>query len=860
MESDDFSPRVQDVLSFSKEEAIRLGNNYIGPEHLLLGILRDNEGSAIDVLHQLNIDLLNLKNTLELNLKESHPLAVDSSIALNEVGLKVMAFAIFEARTLRASKPDTVHILLGILRQKDNLAAKVLQDANVSYDLILDLLKKDDHSVDISFSSDDADDSEEIDNLDEDSFSSELNNNGDFKLSDGDKASESKTKALDVLGVDMTKAASEGKLDPMVGREEELDRLIQILCRRKKNNPVLIGEPGVGKSAIVEGLAQRIVDKKIAPFLFNKRIVALDMSSVVAGTKYRGQFEERLKALILELSQNPDVILFIDEIHTIVGAGNSQGSLDAANILKPALARGTIQCIGATTLKEYRESIEKDGALERRFQKILVEPTNKEATLQILKNIKDRYEKYHSVKYTDAALDACIYYTDRYISDRSFPDKAIDALDEAGAHAHVMKSKSLPNSLAEIEKEISDLSNKKNNAFLNKDYQLATSYRDKSKLLSENLVTEQKKWQESIENEPQTVDSDDIRFVVSMMSGVPLKRIDSNEGVLLKNLQNHLEKQVIGQNEAIRKVVMAIRRNRLGLKDPNRPIGSFIFLGPTGVGKTHLTQILAKEMFGSNDSLIRIDMSEYMEKYSVSRLIGAPPGYVGYEEGGQLTERVRRHPYSIVLLDEIEKAHPDVFNLLLQVLDEGRLTDSLGRTIDFKNTIIILTSNVGSRQLKDFGLGVGFSKGDSSISANQSRSVIIKALNKTFSPEFLNRLDDIITFEQLGKDSIRKILDLELVSVYDRINKLSYKLQITDEAKDFIASKGYDVQYGARPIKRAIQKYVEEELTNTILDHSLSPGDEILLNLDKDKINIVSSILPPKLNLSQNTEKVLTNV
>lgn len=849
MERDNYTQRVKDVIIYSKEEAARLGNGYIGPEHLLLGIIREGEGPAIDILQKLNVDIKLVKKTLENELREPQSRSVEENIPMEEASLNVLKYAVLEARKLSFTTVDVDHLLLALLRMMPpNKAAVVLQNNGVTYDLAAQAIDREDSSAqtedyedddkDLFMSDSESDDDDSLDNLERENTSSKRKNDGH----------QSETPALDSFGTDMTQAARDGKFDPMVGRDKELDRMIQILCRRKKNNPVLIGEPGVGKSAIVEGLAQRIVDKKVSRILYNKRLVSLDMSSIVAGTKYRGQFEERLKALLNDLTKNPDVILFIDEIHTIVGAGNSQGSLDAANMLKPALARGSVQCIGATTLKEYRENIEKDGALERRFQKIIVDATTTDETLQILRNIKDRYEKYHCVKYTDEAIVDCVKYTDRYITDRSFPDKAIDALDEAGARMHSANVK-VPESIELLEKEIAEVKANKDAAVKSQNFELAAGFRDKGLHLVAQLDEERKRWENQMKDNPQTVTADDIRYVVSMMSGVPIQRIGKNEGEVLLQLKDKLQGRLIGQNDAVDKVVKAIRRNRLGLKDPNRPIGSFIFLGPTGVGKTHLAQILAKEMFGSIDSLIRIDMSEFMEKYSVSRLIGAPPGYVGHEEGGQLTERVRRKPYSIVLFDEIEKAHPDVYNLLLQVLDEGRLTDSLGRFIDFKNTIIILTSNVGSRQLKEFGTGIGFSAANTSESSEQARGVITKALNKTFSPEFLNRIDDIVMFDQLSRDSIFKIIDLELKNVYARVEALNYKLTITPEAKSFISDKGYDIQFGARPLKRAIQKYVEDEMAEVMLDHELKSGDEIVIDVDKDKKKIITSILPQNLNL-----------
>lgn len=851
MASDDkygkYSPRIKDVIRLSKEEASRLGNKSVAIEHLLLGILRDNEGPAIDALHKLNVDLKAVKMKIENQIREDNSVAIDENLCLDENAENVLKFANLEARKLGITDCwDTDHLLLAMLRNcaDNSIVVDVLKSENVTYESLINII--DQHTSDVSSYSSNDDDED-----DEDDFYDNTASDGDFDggqneefVSRGSKEKgNSSTPSLDSFGTDMTREAELGKYDPMVGRNVEVERVLQILSRRKKNNPVLIGEPGVGKSAIVEGLAQRIVEKNVARVLFGKRIVSLDMSSIVAGTKFRGQFEERIKSILNELTKNPDVILFIDEIHTLVGAGNSQGGLDAANMLKPALARGTLQCIGATTLKEYRDSIEKDGALERRFQKIIVEPTTKDETLQILHNIKNRYEEHHCVQYTDDALVACVNLTDRYISDRAFPDKAIDALDEAGARKHV-SGVSVPASIENLEKEIAQTQFEKNEAVKNQNYELAAGKRDVENKLTAQLEQERARWDYQQKHNPQVVDADDVRAVVSMMSGVPLQRIGKNEGEILVKLKDNLEGKVIGQDEAIEKVVKAIRRNRLGLKDPNRPIGSFLFLGPTGVGKTHLAQILAQEMFGSKDSLIRIDMSEYMEKIAITRLVGAAPGYVGHEEGGQLTEKVRRKPYCIVLLDEIEKAHHDVYNLLLQMLDEGRLTDSFGRCVDFKNTIIIMTSNVGSRQLKDFGTGIGFStSSNEAMQAELARGVITKELNKTFSPEFLNRIDDIITFDQLSKESIEKIVELELTKVYERVESLGYKLEITDCAKKFIADNGYDVQYGARPLKRAVQKYVEDELVDVMLDNHLNPGDIIKIDYDGEKSKIQSSVI-----------------
>ena len=699
----------------------------------------------------------------------------------------------------------------------------------------------------LEFGGDDGDDEEE--DFEED-FPRSSHHEGSDSTSD--------TPVLDSFGIDLTKAASEGQLDPVVGRTKEIERLSQILSRRKKNNPILIGDPGVGKSAIAEGLASRIIERKVSRILFDKRVVALDMGSIVAGTKYRGQFEERIKSILNEISKNPNVILFIDEIHTIVGAGSTPGSLDAANMLKPALARGEIQCIGATTLDEYRQNIEKDGALERRFQKVIIEPTSPKETGIILNNIKERYEEHHNVTFTPEALDACVKLTDRYISDRHLPDKAIDALDEAGARVHISNI-TVPKSILELEEKIENYKEHKIQAVKSQNFELAASFRDREKEGIRDLEIAKERWEEQLKSERETVDEDKVAEVVAMMSGVPVQRIAQAEGIRLKNMGEQLKKSIIGQDDAVNKIVKAIQRNRVGLKDPKKPIGSFVFLGPTGVGKTHLAKQLAETLFDSADALIRVDMSEYMEKFAVSRLVGAPPGYVGYEEGGQLTEKVRRKPYTIVLLDEIEKAHPDVFNLLLQVLDEGRLTDSLGRNIDFKNTIIIMTSNLGSRELKEFGRGVGFSQNNSKSDRDHARSVVQKALNRAFSPEFLNRLDDVIVFDQLDKESIYKIIDIELRGVYERVENLGYKLQLSESAKDFVASKGLDVQFGARPLKRAIQKYLEDEMAEIIIQSSLQEGDTIVIDYDEKERRIISTVTgaKKKINSPQDDSKLL---
>ncbi|MCP9612102.1 ATP-dependent Clp protease ATP-binding subunit [Coprobacter tertius] len=831
-----FSQRVKDVLGYSREEAERMQNNFIGPEHLLLGILRDGTGRAIDALRFLGAKPGIIKSSLEdmLRATAEHHQPGDELIISKSTD-KVLKMSILEARLLKSNVTDTEHLLLAILKENETKAAMILMDNEVNYADVMGFLKKEpEQTSDPSMGAEFADDDDDMD--DEKNYRSEQGKQatGSYTKTTND------TPVLDNFGTDMTKAAEENRLDPVVGREKEIERLAQVLSRRKKNNPVLIGEPGVGKSAIVEGLALRIIQRKVSRVLFDKRVVSLDMASIVAGTKYRGQFEERIKAILNELSKNPNVILFIDEIHTIVGAGGATGTLDAANMLKPALARGEIQCIGATTLDEYRKNIEKDGALERRFQKIMVDPTTPEETLQILNNIKGRYEDHHNVTYTPEALEACVKLTERYISDRNFPDKAIDALDEAGSRVHISNIV-VPKEIEELEKKIAATSEDKMKAVKSQNYELAASFRDKTKEYQIELDDAKRRWEEQIQEQREIVDAEQIAEVVAMMSGVPVQRIAQAEGSKLLQMADILKSEVIGQDEAVNKIVKAIQRNRVGLKDPNKPIGTFMFLGPTGVGKTHLAKMLAEYLFDSKDTLIRVDMSEYMEKFTVSRLVGAPPGYVGYEEGGQLTEKVRRRPYSVVLLDEIEKAHPDVFNLLLQVMDEGRLTDSLGRRVDFKNTILIMTSNIGTRQLKDFGHGVGFATSNAD-NKDFSRGVIQKALNRAFSPEFLNRVDDIVMFDQLDKDAIYKIIDLELKGFYHRVETLGYKLIITDEAKDFIASKGYDVQFGARPLKRAIQKYLEDEMAEMIIRATVNEGDTIIVEFNKDEQKIVTRI------------------
>lgn len=832
-----FTQRVSDIIMYSKEEANRLRNSYIGPEHLLLGLIREGEGKAIEILFNLQINLQDIKNQLEAIVKNNaeNDTTYDENISFNDKASKVLKLCILEAKLLRNIAADSEHILLAIMKVKDNAAFHVLESNGVTYEKIKLTLQPDTHAG-LGFSEDE-DEDEDI----RQSPSGNKSNAAQQQARPAQKKPANDTPVLDNFGTDMTKAAEEGKLDPVVGRVKEIERLAQILSRRKKNNPILIGEPGVGKSAIVEGLALRIVEKKVSRILFDKRVIALDMTAVVAGTKYRGQFEERIRSILNELKKNPNIILFIDEIHTIVGAGSAAGSMDAANMLKPALARGEIQCIGATTLDEYRQNIEKDGALERRFQKVIVEPTTAEETLQILKNIKDKYEDHHNVNYTDAALEACVKLTDRYITDRNFPDKAIDALDEAGSCVHLTNI-TAPKEIEEQEKLIDEMKSLKNEAVRLQNFELAASYRDKEKEYTNQLDTLKEEWEKSLKENREMVDDEQIAEVVSMMSGVPVQRMAQAEGMKLLGMKDDLLSKVIGQDKAIATLVKAIQRSRVGLKDPNKPIGTFMFLGPTGVGKTHLAKELAKLMFGSADALIRIDMSEYMEKFTVSRLVGAPPGYVGYEEGGQLTEKVRCKPYSIVLLDEIEKAHPDVFNILLQVMDEGRLTDSYGRTVDFKNTIVIMTSNIGTRQLKEFGKGIGFAAQVRTDDKEYSRSVITKALNKSFAPEFINRLDEIITFDQLDLDALTRIIDIELKGLYSRVKNIGYKLVIDEDAKKFVATKGYDVQFGARPLKRAIQNNLEDGISELILGSEMAAGDTIKVSYDKEKDLIVMTV------------------
>lgn len=839
--SNEFTQQVSDIVVYGKEEANRLQNDHIEPEHLLLGILRDGECKAAEILKSFYLDLKGIKNELETQLREKSILEnYSQDISFSEEASKILTLSKLEARLLNDEKVDTPHILLAIMRDNQNNAYKILEKNDVTYEKIIDRLKQEETPFDgLDFNDDEEEEGiGRRGNADKnnDGFGSSANRQAtqtEQKQADGG------TPYLDNYGIDLTKAAEGGKLDPVVGREKEIERIAQILSRRKKNNPILIGEPGVGKSAIAEGLALRIVEKRVSRALFGKRIVSLDMTAVVAGTKYRGQFEERIRAILTEVKKHPDVILFIDEIHTIVGAGSAAGSMDAANMLKPALARGEIQCIGATTLDEYRKNIEKDGALERRFQKVLVEPTSPEETLQILRNIKDKYEEHHNVTYTDEALEACVRLTDRYVTDRYFPDKAIDAMDEAGSRIHLTHI-SVPQEIEELERLIEEAQQHKNEAIRLQNFELAASFRDRENQYTEQLERLKNEWKEKLKDNRETVDAPQIEEVVSMISGVPVQRMAQAEGVRLKGMKQALLSKVIGQDKAVETLVRSIQRSRVGLKDPNKPIGTFLFLGPTGVGKTHLAKELAKNMFGTTDAIIRIDMSEYMEKFTVSRLVGAPPGYVGYEEGGQLTEKVRRHPYSIVLLDEIEKAHSDVFNMLLQVMDEGRLTDSLGRTVDFKNTIIIMTSNIGTRQLKEFGKGIGFTAQTGENEKEHANSLIRKALNKSFAPEFINRLDEIVTFDQLDIASLEKIIDIELAGLYKRIEGCGYHLLLDQEAKRFVAEKGYDVQFGARPLKRSIQNHLEDGLAELIINEEPQTGDtlHVCMNAQGDGIEM----------------------
>ncbi|MET7030203.1 ATP-dependent Clp protease ATP-binding subunit [Sediminicola luteus] len=839
---DNFSPRVKDVIAYSKEEALRLGHDFIGTEHLMLGLLRDGNGKAISILDALDVDLDHLRRKVEI-LSPANPnpgnIQKDKkNLHLTRQAERALKTTFLEAKLFQSSSINTAHLLLCILRNENDPTTKLLHKLKVDYDGVKEQFKS------MITSDDDYIDTPRAESFPNDSDESNEGKEGTFGGSSSSQkgSKKSKTPVLDNFGRDLTQMAEENKLDPVVGREKEIERVSQILSRRKKNNPLLIGEPGVGKSAIAEGLALRIINKKVSRILYNKRVVTLDLASLVAGTKYRGQFEERMKAVMNELEKNDDIILFIDEIHTIVGAGGATGSLDASNMFKPALARGEIQCIGATTLDEYRQYIEKDGALERRFQKVIVEPTTVEETIEILKNIKGKYEDHHNVIYTDEAIIACVKLTNRYMTDRFLPDKAIDALDEAGSRVHIINM-DVPKQILELEKQLEDVRDLKNSVVKKQRYEEAAKLRDDEKRLEKDLAIAQEKWEEDSKLHRETVSEDNVADVVSMMSGIPVNRIAQTESNKLAELPSLIKSNVIGQDEAVAKVAKAIQRNRAGLKDPDKPIGSFIFLGQTGVGKTQLAKVLAKELFDSEDALIRVDMSEYMEKFAISRLVGAPPGYVGYEEGGQLTEKVRRKPYSVILLDEIEKAHPDVFNMLLQVLDDGFLTDSLGRKIDFRNTIIIMTSNIGARQLKDFGQGVGF--GTSAMKAqsdSHQKGVIENALKKAFAPEFLNRIDDVVVFNPLEREDIHKIIDIELRKLFARIKDIGYNLNLTDKAKDYIAEKGFDKQYGARPLKRAIQKYIEDALAEEIVNSKLNEGDSIYMDLDEKKEELTIDI------------------
>ncbi len=828
-----FSPQVKEIISYSREEALRLGNDFIGTEHLLLGLIRDEENTAIKVLKQLNVDLYELRKEIELAVKDKtgKNIANINSLPLTKQAEKVIRVTVLEAKALKSPLVETEHLMLSILKNKENIATQILGQFDIDYDLFrTELGMVGSSSPQNEFPEDNDDD------FDEEKRS------GGFSQSKASKPGaglKSKTPVLDNFGRDITKLAEAGNLDPIVGREAEIERVSQILSRRKKNNPILIGEPGVGKTAIVEGLALRIVERKVSRVLFDKRVISLDLAALVAGTKYRGQFEERMKAIMNELEKNRDVILFIDEIHTIVGAGGASGSLDASNIVKPALARGELQCIGASTLDEYRMHIEKDGALDRRFQKVIIEPPSVEDTIVILNNIKSKYEDFHNVTYGDDAIEACVKLSDRYMTDRLLPDKAIDVLDEVGARVH-LKNINVPEAIVALEKEIEAVKNEKNKVVKSQRFEEAAALRDTEKKLGESLEQAKNAWEEESKHKRYHISEENIAEVVSMMTGIPVKRMVQAETDKLRRMNEEMKGMVIGQDEAILKVVKAIQRNRVGLKDPRKPIGTFIFLGPTGVGKTELARALARNMFESDDALIRIDMSEYMEKFTVSRLIGAPPGYVGYEEGGQLTEKVRRKPYCVILLDEIEKAHPDIYNILLQVLDDGQLTDGLGRKIDFKNTMIIMTSNIGVRQLKEFGDGVGFATATRIQNAEENnKAVIEKALKRTFSPEFLNRIDDVVVFNSLTKENIFNIIDILMKGVEKRLQNLGFSLELTEAAKDFIADKGYDVQYGARPLHRAIQKYLEDPLAEEILNYTITAGDTLIADLDKEAGKII---------------------
>ncbi len=843
---DNFSPRVKDVIAYSKEEALRLGHDFIGTEHLMLGLLRDGDGKAIEILNNLSVDLDHLRKKVEI-LSPANPgtgaaINEKKNLHLTRQAERALKTTFLEAKLFQSTSINTAHLLLCILRNENDPTTKLLNKLKVDYDGVKEefkvLLSQNDDTFEDPLASSFSDDA---DDMKDDGKENLFSPSGDKKTN-----KKTKTPVLDNFGRDLTRLAEDDKLDPVVGRAEEIQRVSQILSRRKKNNPLLIGEPGVGKSAIAEGLALRIVQRKVSRILYDKRVISLDLASLVAGTKYRGQFEERMKAVMNELEKNDDIILFIDEIHTIVGAGGAAGSLDASNMFKPALARGEIQCIGATTLDEYRNSIEKDGALERRFQKVMVEPTTVEETIEILNNIKDKYEDHHNVAYTEAAIEACVKLTSRYMTDRFLPDKAIDALDEAGSRIHIANIE-VPQQILDLEKQLEEVKEEKNTVVKKQKYEQAAKLRDDEKKLEKALSEAQEEWHEASKLRRDTVTDENVAEVVSMMTGIPVNRIATKEMKKLKDLDQTITDLVIGQNKAVKQVVKAIQRNRAGLKDPNKPIGSFIFLGQTGVGKTQLAKVLAKELFDSESSLIRVDMSEYMEKFAISRLIGAPPGYVGYEEGGQLTEKVRRKPYSVILLDEIEKAHPDVFNMLLQVLDDGYLTDSLGRKIDFRNSIIIMTSNVGARKLKDFGSGVGFgTAARKTAEMDNARSVIEAALKKTFAPEFLNRIDDVIVFNALEREDIHKIIDIELKKLFARIEDLGYNLVLSEKAKDYIADKGFDKEYGARPLKRAIQKYIEDSLAEEIVNSQLQEGDSIHMDLDEEKNELYVKISKPQ--------------
>ena len=831
---DNFSSRVKDVITYSKEEAIRLGHDFIGTEHLLLGILRDGGGKAIKILNSLDIDLDFLRKKIEI-LSPPNPIMnyeenLRKNLHLTRQAERALKTTFLEAKLFQGNSINTAHLLLCILRNENDPTTKLLEKLNLSYDLVKDQFKEQ-----ISETKESSDEIKSSQTFDDESEQEEPIEENPFNVkSTSNKSKKSKTPVLDNFGRDLTHFASEGKLDPIIGRHKEIERVSQILSRRKKNNPLLIGEPGVGKSAIAEGLALRIVERKVSRLLYNKRVISLDLASVVAGTKYRGQFEERMKAVMNEIEKNKDIILFIDEIHTIVGAGGAMGSLDASNMFKPALARGEIQCIGATTLDEYRKYIEKDGALERRFQKIIVEPTSVNETIEILNDIKHKYEDHHNVKYTDEAIEACVKLTDRYINDRNLPDKAIDAMDEAGSRVHITNM-DVPKEIVELENKLESVRNKKNTVVKNQKYEEAARLRDDEKKIEKELLDQQSMWDDELKKKREIVSEDNIIEVVSLISGVPLRKIDQTENVVEFNLEKSLKDKIIGQDDAVDAVVNAIQRNKTGLKDPNKPIGSFIFLGQTGIGKTQLAKSLGEELFNNKDSLIRIDMSEYMEKFSVSRLIGAPPGYVGYEEGGQLSERVRRKPYSVVLLDEIEKAHPDVFNMLLQVLDDGYLTDSVGRKIDFKNTVIIMTSNIGTRKLKEFGTGVGFDTDYKKKYENKlSSEVLKKSLSKKFSPEFLNRIDEIVVFNQLHTNEIEKIAKIEINIFITRLKEIDYHVKIDNKVLKFISNKGYDKEFGARPIKRAIQKHLEDPLAKKIVNSEIKKGDKIEITHNKD--------------------------